>query len=75
MKLVFNPWKILIWFVAVVGTGIFMIPTKEAIERFLFDQWGIQWDWMWVPLYLILWRAWYGVEWLWKTYGEMKHDV
>lgn len=74
MKIIVNPWKLLIGFAAIISSGIFMIPTENAIENFVFIQWGFKGDWLWIPVYFVLWRVWYGVEWLWKTYREMKHD-
>jgi len=70
MKIEFNGWKLLVWWVWVLAVSIFMIPTAAAIELYLFNRW-LPYDWLWIPIYLILWRVWRGIEWIRKLYWEM----
>jgi len=74
MIIKFNPWKYLVWLIWVLSAAIFMIPTKEAIETYLLNQHEITYSWLWLPIYIILWRIWEGVQWLRKTYEEMPND-
>jgi len=70
MKLEFNPWKSLIWLLWVILAAIFMIPTETMIEDFLYAH-GLGYDWLWIPLYLILWRIWDFIMVIRKFYEEM----
>ena len=70
MKIEFNPWKTLVWFLWILLCAIFMIPTETALEGWLTNK-GLGYDWLWVPLYLILWRVWDFMMIVRKFYEEM----
>ena len=73
MKIEVNPWKILVYLIWILGVGFFMIPTKQAIEQFILNQFGFQHDYLWLPLYIGLWRLWEGIEWIRKQEQGMSH--
>lgn len=71
MRFEFNPWKIVMYLIAVIASSIFVIPTKQMIEQFIYARFGYMSLFLELIIYVILWRIWDAVERLWKVYREM----